>query len=444
MQEGTKGLSRRAFLSLSAGVAASSLLAACTVPQSAPATTGGAAPGAEPVQLDFMSYWVDQKGFVDPLVAQAEALTDTEITMDWIEISQMMPKLKSQLAAGVPPDLISLDPADATALGLAGELMPLAEHLDASGGEWRSAINPDILEAMTLDGELYGIGLDLAAMALYYNSAITDEFGLEPAQSVDQMYEWPTVLAQAQVVPLAYGAGDNWYPDKLFFPVAGQTAGAEGVRAAEAGERSWASPEFVQAFQIMLDMRDNGLLPNGVEGLGWQDVKQIYYSGNAASWLFGSWQIDIFRNENALMTENNEDGMVVTAHLFPAVTEGGTGVITANPGGRVSIATGTDAPEAALAVLHNFSTEPGQTVVAESYKIPIAANLDLDAIELEEPYSSLFAFYLDNLDKTVPLSVKYSEIAVALQNAIQGLFVGSVTPEEAAQAVEDASQTVER
>src|SRR5687767_2925355 len=125
----------------------------------------------------------------------------------------VLEKFKASAAAGTPPDVISLNAnvfGDLVASKFITALDDLAKS--RSAGFSRDAFHPEPLNAMTLDGKLYGVPRFVTTMLLFYNKDLFQRAGIaEPNENwtydkefADASQRLATLLAGEQGFPFLF------------------------------------------------------------------------------------------------------------------------------------------------------------------------------------------------------------------------------------------------
>ena len=99
--------------------------------------------------------------------------------------AQVLEKFKAAAAAGTPPDVIALNANVYGDLVASKFITPLDDLVKSrSSGFNRDAFHPEPLNAMTLDGKLYGVPRFVTTMLLFYNKDLFQRAGIaEPSES---------------------------------------------------------------------------------------------------------------------------------------------------------------------------------------------------------------------------------------------------------------------
>ena len=166
------------------------------------------------------------------------------------------------------------------------------------------------------------------------------------------------------------------------------------------------------------------------------EQETIMGNGEAAMELMGQWSPDTQRS-------NSESGEGLGEDLgwFPfPVVEGGAGNADDVLGGGDGFAVGANAPDETIDFLRFILNEENQRSMAEQgLVVPVIAGVD-DLFE-DNPVTSAIV----NARNSAPYFQLYYDqflppaMGVAVNDAVETLFAGTGTAEEAAQAIEDSA-----
>lgn len=208
-------LSRRSFLLVAAGTAATGLLAACgSAGGTAAQPTAGAgqpAPGAAttaPAKTGAaveLSHWYHQYG---------EQGTQQAATKYAADYSKVKPNVKINVgwtpgdyAAKLNSALLGSDAPDVFETQLNRDMVKSGQVavLDDIYGDARSDFNDVGLRANTVDGKLYGVKMIDDMGLIYYRKSMLDKAGVKPPTTLDELGAAIDKLATGQVKGLFMG-----------------------------------------------------------------------------------------------------------------------------------------------------------------------------------------------------------------------------------------------
>ncbi|PWW23678.1 raffinose/stachyose/melibiose transport system substrate-binding protein [Geodermatophilus normandii] len=412
------------------GSAVCLLVTACTG-QSASDDGGG---GGE----NTLVYLIEQLEDAESLSRLEDHLADftessgIEVEVQQLDVDTMRTVLQTRLRSEEGPDVISFGsgPAFAGALAEAGLLYDLTDAYEENGWE----VYDFAKERVTYGGRVYGIPGEMETVGLFYNADVFADLGIDPPRTLDDLRAVCRTLTEAGVVPMAFGDQDAWPGSHLLSMALSSAVGADGMEALFAGERSWDSPEVVDALTFWQEANANGWLGESPVSVDYDTMTAQYLSGEAAMIPTGSW----FINDLAVGADF-ESGYVP----FPA--PGGEGVFAAGLGSGPMIAANTDDPEGAVALLDFFASEEhGQWSVENLQTIPPrpidTEGLDVDPLlaQVLEDVSALSEGGGQlgyNIDVLMPEA--FNE---AMFDGVQAVLTGQSTPAEVAAAMQAASQ----
>ena len=111
---------------------------------------------------------------------------------------------------------------------------------------------------------------------LYYNKALLDQAGLEPPRTIADLKAMVQPLAALGAAPLVHCSGDVSFNPLLVMWLLPMIAERTGdplafVESTIKGDVGYDSPEWIEAFQTIADLRTSGVLLDGVRRHGLRD-----------------------------------------------------------------------------------------------------------------------------------------------------------------------------
>lgn len=134
----------------------------------------------------------------------------------------------------------------------------------------------------------------LQTTGLYYNKAILDKAGLEPPKKVADFKAMVKPLAALGAAPLVHCSGDSFFNPLLVMWVLPMIAERAGdplafVESTVRGDVRYDSPEWIEAFQTIADLRTSGALLAGSGATDYATMQQLMLQGKAAMTYNGTW-----------------------------------------------------------------------------------------------------------------------------------------------------------
>jgi raffinose/stachyose/melibiose transport system substrate-binding protein len=355
-----------------------------------------------------------------------------EITI--LENEAFKSRLVTVMQSDEPPDLfqswgggVLWQFADA---GLVRDISPELE------GEWKDSFSAQAaLELYGQDGEYYGVPWSWGAVGMFYNKALFAEAGLDPEAPPATWEEFLAAvqtLKDAGITPIALGEGDRWPGHFWWVYLAIRLGGEDAFLAAYNRDGAFTDEPYVQAGQYLQQLVELEPFPDGFLGLTYPDQAGDMGDAEAAMELMGQWAPSVQGGSS----EQGGIGEDLGWFPFPVIPEG-----AGNPndvmGGGDGYAVGRDAPDEAVDFLKYITSEDVQRRGAEIWIVPVIGAAE-DAVtddpimgtiiqaRNEAPYFQLY------YDQFLPPAV-----AGAVLDATEGIFAGSLSPEDAAALIED-------
>lgn len=358
-----------------------------------------------------------------------------EITV--LENEAFKTKLTTVMQSAEPPDIFqSWGGGVMNEYINAGLLKDITADLDAAGGAWRGTFSPGALGVYGYQGKNYGVPWDMGMVGFWYNKKLFAEAGIDaPPATWAELLEDVQKLKDAGITPIALGAGDKWPAAFWWEYLATRIGGQAAFDAAYARSGSFADPAFVEAGAKLQELLALEPFQEGFLGATWGDEATAMGNSQAAMDLMGQWAPGAF-------TDNNVDKQSLGDDLgwfpFPAV-DGGAGAATDALGGGNGFAIGKDAePEVVDFVKYLTRAESQIACAQEGFCVPVvkggeAGLSDPLLIQVQQGAAAAqyFQLYYDQFLPPATGSV--------INDSVQGVLAGTLTPEQAAQAIEDSA-----
>ena len=321
---------RTALLAVLALVVAACGASATPPPSTAPAASEGAAsaaPSAAPAaEARTLQLW----RIFNECASQHEGVTELGDTTDVCAVQQILAnqwnaehpetqvqttalvwpgivELNAALAAGTPPEIFSLHAFRIPSYASKGALTPLTSYLEEAGLDVNDML-PSVREAVTFNGEVYAVPMDVHGILAHLNLAHWQAAGLVDGSGAPTI---PTNLSQVEAAcqkmqatnggPL-FGAGDDdvlgtaWVWASLYAQLGGSAVDGDGLPSVN-------TAESLDALNTFLRLRDEGCFTGGELAKTYESFVQ----GDVASVLGGTWMVNEWeaqvRDPNAALKE---------------------------------------------------------------------------------------------------------------------------------------------
>jgi len=299
---------------------------------------------------------------------------------------------------------------------------------------------PASLSIVTFDDKIWGVPVENTSIAIvYYNKQLFDKYKLSVPTTYDDLVKVAQTLKDNGVAPFSLANKTKW-PGSMWYMYLADRIGGPDVFARAANRLSGGSfedPVFVKAGQMLQDLVKKGFFVEGYNGLDYDtgQSRTLMYAGKAAMQLMGTWEISTIKSENPDYYKDNMDFFP-----FPAVTDGKgdpKDVVGTVGDNFYSISASCKYPEEAFKLITYLIDDKSIEARGKAGRIPPVKSFKTDdpvlnkVIGLIGQAPSVQLWY----DQYLP-----PELGEAHKDTSQSLFGLSMTPEEAAKAMEKAAQ----
>jgi raffinose/stachyose/melibiose transport system substrate-binding protein len=399
------------------------------------------APMAEPVTINWwhISTAEEHKAlfqkFADDYMA-AHPNVDIQITV--LENEAFKTKLTTVMQSGEPPDIFqSWGGGVMNDYANAGLLQDITPALDADGGAWRNTFATGALGVYSYKGENYGVPWDMGMIGFWYNKDLFAQAGIaNPPTTWTEFLDDVKALKAAGITPIALGEGDKWPGMHMWAYLVTRLGGKANFEAAYNRTGSFTDPPFVEAGYKLQELIALEPFQDGFLGATYGDEATAMGNGKAAMELMGQWA-PAFEKDNS--ADKNGIGDNLGFFPFPMV-EGGKGDPADAVGGGNGFAIGKNAPPEAVDFVKYMTSAENQAALAKiGVAIPVVKGGEVGLsdplmIELQKTFAAAQYFQL-YYDQALPAAM-----GSVVNDSTQGIFAGTLTPEQAAQAIEDSAK----
>ncbi|MEY8654506.1 ABC transporter substrate-binding protein [Brachybacterium paraconglomeratum] len=268
--------------------------------------------------------------------------------------------------------------------GLGGELIDVGMSKDLSDvyaeKGWEERFTPASLAGITQYGGFHGVPWTLQGEGLYYSKELFEQAGVtEEPTTYEELVGAAEKLLAAGITPIEFGGTVNWHVMRLLDSLLETTCGAELADSLNTGDGDWsAEPAVTEAFTELKTWGDT-YFNEGYMGISNDDSSQLFFSGQAAMALEGTWF-------NASVVANGMDPATLGVFPFPTGTDRLYGF-----GEAFYVSETTEKIDAAVAFLDFLTSAEGQEIAGTAWGA-ISVNKDVP------------------VDESNPLNTRWAEI----------------------------------
>lgn len=376
---------------------------------------------------------------------------DIQIDYTFMPYTDHVEKLKVDLSAGDAADVYGVQTG-----AMYKEFRDFEEDLTPYlvkeySDDWASNYNE---YAMSLlkgdDGEYYAVPLGLSyAGYVWANMKYFDKYGLELPTNYDELKEVCKTFRDNGEYPLVIGAKDSWVNIDTWMNIAADI-NTEKLYSAIEGETPFTDEDLVQSFQIWQNCFTDGVFQDGALGVGmYTDSTDMYQKeGSVPMILNGSWSLGAYMDSDEQSQEvYNGEGANHKIFLMDWNNDGKIAPVEEAVDVSLAINNQSKVKDAAWTFVDWMIHEGADTLVnGQLQYMPARNDMELNVEGLNENGTENLEYCVEQGKNNVGgyREMAYAELKETISNELTELALGDVTPEEAADTIEAASQAQER
>ena len=376
---------------------------------------------------------------------------DIEVQHIYMPYTDHVEKLKVDLSAGDAADVFGVQTG-----AMYKEFRDFEEDLTPYlvkeyGDDWASNYNE---YAMSLlkgdDGEYYAVPLGLSyAGYVWANMSYFDKYNLELPTNYDELKEVCQTFRDNGEYPLVIGAKDSWINIDTWMNIAADI-NTEKLYSAIEGETPFTDEDLVQSFQIWQNCFTDSVFQDGALGVGmYTDSTDMYQKeGSIPMILNGSWALGAYMDSDEQSQEvYNSEGANHKIFLMDWNNDGKIAPVEEAVDVSLAINNQSKVKDAAWTFVDWMIHEGADTLVnGQLQYMPARNDMELNVEGLNENGTENLEYCVEQGKNNVGgyREMAYAELKETISNELTELALGDVTPEEAAETIEAASQAQER
>lgn len=315
-------------------------------------------------------------------------------------------------------------------------LDPQAYFVDISGEPFVQALDETYLQAVTVDGKLYGVPAGtMYAGAWIYNVAVHEELGLQVPRTWDEMMDNCQKIKEAGLVPVL-GAYDTSWSTQLVLLIDQHNLVHEDpnwVEAYNAGTATFSdSPAAMRGFEKLYELAALGYLQPDAMNTSYEEAGQMFADGEGVympvltSWLpelEAEQRFDLFGQPG-----DDPDYQGITQWLPLSLY----------------ISNSSENIEAAKRWIAFFISDEGQRVFMEHTDVTgpsVLKNVDISSMP-DVPFLQTLAQYQQEGHTALALEFVSAIKGPDLTSITQQCALGLITPQEAARQYDEDTRRI--
>ena len=360
-----------------------------------------------------------------------------EITV--LENEAFKTKMTTVMQSGQPPDIFqSWGGGVMNEYANAGLLKDITPDLDADGAAWRNSFSPGALGVYAYKGKNYGVPWDMGMIGFWYNKDLFSKAGIAaPPKTWTELQDDVKKLKAAGTTPIAVGMGDKWPGMHMWAYLVTRLGGKANFEGALLRTGSFTDAPFVDAGKKLNELIALEPFQDGFLGATYGDEATAMGNGKAAMELMGQWAPAVEKDNSA-----DKKGIGDKLGWFPfPMVEGGKGDPNDAVGGGNGFAIGKNASPEAVDFVKYLTRAESQVQLAKiGVAVPVVkggeAGLTDPLLKTVQQSAAAAKYFQLYYDQALPPAM-----GSVINDSVQGLFAGKLTPEQLAQAIEDSAKT---
>lgn len=171
-------------------------------------------------------------------------------------------------------------------------------------------LNPDLANAFSFDGKVYGIPLAVNYWQVFYNKKVFDELNLTVPTTWDEFLQVAETLKQNGIAPIAQTVEDRW-PGFIWFEEMMIKYDPDLYVDVMEGRAKYTDPEVVKVMEHWKELYDKGYFS---EPLNWKNnMASEFANGNVGMFIMGDWY------NGTLISQGMKPGEDYGAFILPPI-----------------------------------------------------------------------------------------------------------------------------
>ncbi|MFP3090071.1 extracellular solute-binding protein [Treponema sp. TIM-1] len=309
----------------------------------------------------------------------------------------------------------------------------LTSYMNANN--YKSKFLDAAIAQATYNGKIWGVPIqNVSVCTVFYNKEIFARYNLKTPTTITELEAVCDTLLRNGIKPFSLANKTQWTGSMYFMFFATRRGGVQPFIKAVDGSGSFTDPAFIYAGQKIQEWVNKGYFNTGFNGLDEDSgqSRQILYNGDAAMHLMGSWF-----NSSAL-SENPEFAKKMGIFKFPRDEQGigNPNTVIGTVGDNFYHVSSTSKnPAKAFEMITYLIDDLSVQDRLAAGAIPPVKNVKLTDPILAELFAQVQAAPDMQLWYDQSLAPEVSEVH---KTTSQEIFGGTLSPQEAAQRLQDA------
>ncbi len=314
----------------------------------------------------------------------------------------------------------------------------IVKDITAETRDYVGQLNPIAVSSFTLDGKLYGIPQAITTVGFIYNKDLFKKANVDAGsiKTWDDLLAAVKTLKAAGITPLTAGGADKWPLGLYYTGLALREGGKPAIEAALANkDGGFKAAPFVKAGEEFKRLVDLQPFQPGMLGQKYLPAVGLFADGKVAMSLVIS---TFYAQQKAIAADKKGLSIDQLGWIDFPVVAGGKSAPTDTFGGIVGWVVSNGAPKPTVEFVESLVSPAVQSqLAAAGFIVPVVRSAEA---AITDPFIRHFAEVLDHstyhqnfYDQALGPSV-----GRAVNDAVAEIAGGSMTPDQAASAIQAA------
>ena len=390
-------------------------------------------------------HWMtDREPAFRELAKKYEELTGIKVEFELYAPSDAYSqKVRAAAQGQTLPDIFGIlgEKRDFASFIKAGHIFNLNSYMQADDSAWEKEFFKKALAVNEFeDGNIYGVPpgiygvpVDIMTIQMVYNKSLFKELGLNPNKPPANFEDFLIIgkkIKEKGLQGMVSGWAELWMIDCLANDYAFNIMGKEKVLETIRGKVAYTDPDWIQVFTLFEQMRESGILVQGVVTMVNKTAEQLFANEKAVFAFNGSWCVNVYKAMNP--------DLDYAAMLPPRASNSHPMSIWGGAGSSFIVNARSQNMDKAIEFLKWLTDKQQQAYLAKT-----TSNLPANKNALNEIPKILAQFSDDVELSTHPNTWGVSEfpaVIEVLDKGLQSIVIGEKTPSVVAKEVQKVKE----
>lgn len=404
----------------------------------------------DPVTISFQTWNPGDEVYIHKIIEQFEAENPgIKVEFIFMPYSDHIADMQIKMNNGEGPDIYGMQ-TGATYNEFRQYEVDLTPYAKETWGEgWESKFLDFCLDLVNVEDKYYGLPLGLTyAGFVWADVEKLSSLGLEVPKNFDALKSVTQALREKNELPLLIGAKDAWINIDTWINIANDI-NAEKLYDAIEGKVAFTDADLVQSFAVWQSLFTEKIVQDGALGVNmYTDTTTVWEEGQGALALNGSWASGIYLTPDPVKHEVfNHEGADHDIFLMDWNNDGKPAGVAASIDVVLCMNANSQHKDEAWKFIDYMLHEGQNILINEGLQYnPSRTDFELNIEGLSEDGTDVLNYIIEQSKTNIAgyREMPYADLKLAISEALAALATNEMTPEDAAQHVEDASQAQKR